>query len=63
MRQKMQTRICLCISDLALYSNQIQVSGNKLRTRFTSASFGVPPPPALERTTSDSASYREELLI
>ena len=56
----MQTRICLRISHLALYSNQIQVSGNKLRTRFTSASFGVPPPDAL---VADSASYREELLI
>ena len=60
MRQKMQTRICLCISHLALYSNQIQVSGNKLRTRFTSASFGVPAPDAL---VAASASYREELLI
>ena len=60
MRQKMQTRICLRVSHLALCSNQIQVSGNKLRTRFTSASFGVPPPDAL---VADSASYREELLI
>ena len=51
------------MTDLALYSNQIQVSGNKLRTRFTSASFGVSPPVGIENATSDSASHGEELLI
>ena len=30
-----------CLLYLALYSNQIHVSGNKFRTRFTSASCGV----------------------